>query len=141
VSHHPIDQTTSLSSALAFIRMLLEREHSDGGLHLSPPDARHGTRLPFDLMLRSLAEEYGERAICVILSGTGGDSSLGLKAIKGKGGLVIARDPDKAAFAGMPTSAILTGAVDLILPLVRIPVALVRFKLSNGPRPNGGCSG
>ena len=56
---------------------------------------RHGARLPFDFFLRSLAEEVGERAICVILSGTGGDGSLGLKAVKEKGGLVIAQDPGR----------------------------------------------
>ena len=71
--------------------------------------------------------EYGERAICVILSGTGADGSLGLKAIKEKGGLVIAQDPDEAAFDGMPRSAILTGAVDLVLPLASIPEALLKF--------------
>jgi two-component system, chemotaxis family, CheB/CheR fusion protein len=100
---------------------------SEGALHLSEPDARHGARLPFDFLLRSLAEEYGERAICVILSGTGADGSLGLKAVKEKGGLVVAQDPEEAAFDGMPRSAILTGAVDLILPLARIPDALLKF--------------
>jgi two-component system CheB/CheR fusion protein len=96
-------------------------------LRISEPKARHGARLPFDFLLRSLAEEYGERAICVILSGTGTDGSLGLKAIKEKGGLVIAQDPDEAAYDGMPRSAIMTGAVDLVLPLARISEALVKF--------------
>jgi two-component system, chemotaxis family, CheB/CheR fusion protein len=100
---------------------------SKGSLHLSRPEARHGARLPFDFLLRSLAQEYGERAICAILSGTGADGSLGLKAVKEKGGLVIAQDPDEAAFDGMPRSAILTGAVDLVLPLASIPDALVKF--------------
>jgi chemotaxis response regulator CheB len=89
---------------------------SNGALHLSQPLARHGARLPFDFLLRSLAEEYGERAIGVILSGTGADGSLGVKAVKEKGGLVIAQDPDEAAFDGMPRNAILTDAVDQISP-------------------------
>jgi two-component system CheB/CheR fusion protein len=55
---------------------------SNGILRLSEPAARHGARLPFDFLLRSLAQEYGERAVCVILSGTGADGSLGLKAVK-----------------------------------------------------------
>jgi two-component system CheB/CheR fusion protein len=63
----------------------------------------------------------------VILSGTGADGSLGLKAVKEKGGLVIAQDPDEASFDGMPRNAILTGAVDLVLPLADIPDALVKF--------------
>ncbi len=86
--------------------MPLEREHvylilpgaylsiRDGALRLSEPRERHGARLPFDFFLRSLAAEVGERAICVILSGTGSNGSLGLKAVKEKGGLVIAQDPD-----------------------------------------------
>ena len=119
--------------------MRLEREHlyvippgtylsvGKGRLRLSQPQAPHGARLPFDFLLRSLAEEYGERAICVILSGTGADGSLGLKAVKEMGGLVIAQDPSEASYDGMPRSAIMTGAVDLVLPLANIPDALVTF--------------
>src|SRR6202035_5982782 len=94
--------------------MPLEREHiylippgaylsiRGGALRLSEPSERHGARLPFDFFLRSLAEELGERAICVLLSGTGGDGSLGLEAVKEKGGLVIAQDTDDAEYDGMP---------------------------------------
>ncbi len=130
---------TAITVVQATNGMLLEREHlyiippgsylsvSGGALHLSEPEARHGARLPFDFLLRSVAEQYGESAICVILSGTGADGSLGLKAVKEKGGLVIAQDPEEAAFDGMPRSAILTGAVDLVLTLASIPDALVKF--------------
>ena len=119
--------------------MRLEREHvylippgaylaiQDGALHLSEPRERHGARLPFDFLLRSLAEEFGERAICVILSGTGGDGSLGLKAIKEHGGVVIAQDPADAEYDGMPRSAIATGAVDLVLPVAKIPEILAKY--------------
>src|SRR6266567_4346074 len=119
--------------------MPLEREHvylippgaylsiRGGALRLSEPRERHGARLPFDFFLRSLAEELGERAICVILSGTGGDGSLGLKAVKEKGGLVIVQDPDEAEYDGMPRSAIMTGAVDLVLPVVKISEALAKY--------------
>ena len=114
--------------------MPLEREHvylippgaylsiRSGALRLWEPQERHGARLPFDFFLRSLADELGARAICVILSGTGGDG-LGLKAVKEQGGLVIAQDPDDAEYDGMPRSAIMTGAVDLVLPVAKIPVA------------------
>jgi two-component system, chemotaxis family, CheB/CheR fusion protein len=98
----------------------------DGVLHLSRPLARHGMRLPFDFLLRSLAAVYGARAVCVILSGTGADGSLGLKAVKEKGGLVIAQDPNEAGYDGMPRSAIVTGAVDLVLPVAKIPEALLK---------------
>jgi len=119
--------------------MPLEREHiyiippgsylsiRGGGLRLSRPRERHGARMPFDFFLRSLAEEVGERAICVILSGTGADGSLGLKAVKEKGGLVIAQKPDEAGFDGMPRSAIATGAVDLVLPVAKIPEVLANY--------------
>ena len=113
-----------------------------GALHLSEPLARHGARLPFDFLLNSLAEEYGERAVGVILSGTGTDGSLGLKAVKEKGGLVIAQDPDEAAYDGMPRNAILTGAVDLVLPAATISDALVKYdrrmaltRTQNGSHP------
>ncbi|MDA9522064.1 histidine kinase [Bradyrhizobium sp. CCBAU 11434] len=98
-----------------------------GALHLSEPLARHGARLPFDFLLNSLAEEYGERAVGVVLSGTAADGSLGSKAVKEKGGLVIAQDPDEAAHDGMPRNAILTGTVDVVLPVAKIPDALVKY--------------
>ena len=96
-----------------------------GALRLSPPQARRGARLPFDFLLHSLAADRGDRAICVILSGTGADGTLGLKAVKERGGLVIAQDPEEAGYDGMPRSAIITGAVDLVLPVANIPDALM----------------
>ena len=99
----------------------------DGMLRLSQPQAPHGARLPFDFFLNSLADAYGERAVCVILSGTGADGSIGLRAVSEKGGLVIAEDPEEAAFDGMPRSAIGTGAVNLVLPVGEIPQALIRY--------------
>ena len=144
LAHH-----TSMTVMQAGDGMLLQREHlyiippgtylsvGGGALHLSQPEARHGARLPFDFLLRSLAEEYGERAICVILSGTGADGSLGLKAIKEKGGLAIAQDPDEAGYDGMPRSAIQTGKVDLVLPLVGIPDALIRIPPPHEPDASG----
>ena len=99
----------------------------DGALRLSQPQARHGARLPVDFLLHSLAEEYGPRVICIILSGTGADGSVGLKAVKAKGGFAIAQDPDEAGYDGMPRSAIMTGAVELILPVARIPEALAKY--------------
>ena len=98
----------------------------DGTLHLSEPRERHGSRMPFDFLLNSMASEIGERAICVILSGTGTDGSHALKAVKEQGGLVIAQDPEQAGYDGMPRSAILTGAVDFVVPVGEIPEALIR---------------
>jgi two-component system CheB/CheR fusion protein len=100
----------------------------EGALHLSTPKERHGARMPFDFFLSSLAGECGKRAICVVLSGTGADGSAALKAVKQNGGFVIAQDPTEAAYDGMPRSAIMTGAVDLVLPLAKIPEALVKHR-------------
>jgi two-component system CheB/CheR fusion protein len=99
---------------------------SDGALQLSRPRERHGARLPFDFLLRSLAESYGERAVCVVLSGTGADGTVGLKAIHAGGGWVIAQNPNEAGFDGMPRSAIETGLVDLVLSADQIPNALLK---------------
>ena len=96
-----------------------------GALRISKPQARHGARLPFDFLLNSLAREYGSRAVCVVLSGTGADGSLGLKSVKAKGGLVIAQDIREADYDGMPRSAVATGAVDLVLRAAKIAEALV----------------
>lgn len=113
----------------------------NGALHLSQPKARHGARLPFDFLLHSLAADCGARAICVILSGTGADGTLGLRAVKEKCGLVMAQDPDEAGFDGMPRSAIMTGAVDLVLPAATISQALVKYArrlaLARGPNNSG----
>ena len=100
----------------------LSVEH--GALHLSEPHARHGARLPFDFLLNSLATDCGSRTIAMVLSGTGADGSVGLKAVRENGGLVIAQDPDEASHDGMPRNAILTGLVDLVLPVAKIPGAL-----------------
>ncbi len=99
---------------------------SDGKLHLAEFAERHGARMPFDFFLRSLAKECGQRAICVVLSGTGSDGSEGVKAIKDNGGFVIVQDPLDAQFDGMPKSAIGTGVADVIAPLPKIPRALVK---------------
>jgi two-component system, chemotaxis family, CheB/CheR fusion protein len=99
----------------------------DGAIHLSRLGAHQSVRMSFDFLLQSLAEEYGERAVCIILSGTGTDGSIGAKAIKEKGGLVVAQDPEEAEYDGMPRSAIATGAVDLVLPLAKIPEAVAKY--------------
>jgi two-component system CheB/CheR fusion protein len=96
-------------------------------LHLTEPTQTHGVNLPIDCFFRSLSEDQGEKAICIILSGTATDGTLGLKAVKGEGGMAIVQDPDSAKYAGMPSSAIATGLVDFIFPVEKIPAELVRY--------------
>ena len=97
----------------------------DGVLRLTKPRDRHGARAAFDFFLRSLAEDCGKRAACVVLSGSGTDGSAGLTAVHDKGGLVIVQDPKDAGSDGMPRSAIRTGIADLVLPVAKIATALV----------------
>lgn len=97
----------------------------EGVLRSTRPEAPRGHRHPVDVFFRSLAEDQGERAIGVILSGTGTNGSLGLRFIKAEGGIVVAQEPETAGFQGMPRSAMGTGVVDLVLPPERIPEALL----------------
>jgi two-component system, chemotaxis family, CheB/CheR fusion protein len=76
---------------------------------------RHGLNFPIDIFLESLAKNYAERSIGVILSGTGSDGTNGLRAINEVGGLALVQDPATAEFDGMPRTAISTGLVDRIL--------------------------
>jgi two-component system, chemotaxis family, CheB/CheR fusion protein len=95
-----------------------------GVIHTDKPTAPRGHRHPVDSFFRSLAEDQGERAIAIILSGTGTNGSLGLRFIKAEGGIAIAQDPDSAGFSGMPRSAIATGIVDLVLRPDQMPEVL-----------------
>jgi two-component system, chemotaxis family, CheB/CheR fusion protein len=99
----------------------------NGVLQLMDPVKTGGINLPIDSFFRSMAEEMGEKAICVILSGTATDGTLGLKAVKEFGGLVMVQDPNSAKYDGMPRSAIATGMVDFILPVEKIPEELGRY--------------
>nr|WP_137677849.1 CheR family methyltransferase [Parerythrobacter lutipelagi] len=86
----------------------------DGVLELTEFKDPRGMRRPIDDFFESLAEDRRGKAACVILSGTGGDGSRGLRVIKEHGGLCIAQDPETAAYNGMPESAIGTGLVDIV---------------------------
>jgi len=88
----------------------------NGRLQLMEPTAPRGQRLPIDFFFRSLAQDQRERAIAIVLSGTGSDGTQGVRAIKGEGGLVMAQRPASAEYEGMPCSAIATGLVDYELP-------------------------
>ncbi|MEQ1716388.1 MAG: chemotaxis protein CheB, partial [Hyphomicrobium sp.] len=99
----------------------------DGALRLSQPDRRHGTRMPFDFLLQSMAAAFGNRAVAIVLSGAGSDGSAALSSVKSELGLVIAQDPNEASSDGMPRSAIGAGVVDLVLPVARMPEAILDF--------------
>jgi len=110
---------------------------TDGVLHLEPMTGARGHRRPVDSFLISLAQDRAERALGVILSGTGSDGSAGIRAIKAAGGLTIAQDPQTASHAGMPRHAMATGVVDEVLAPEAMPDVLLRYAraLETGPWP------
>jgi two-component system CheB/CheR fusion protein len=93
-------------------------------LLLSDRDPRLGLTLPIDLFLRSLARDVGDRAVAVILSGSGSDGARGVQEVDKAGGRVFCESPDTAQFNGMPLSAIRTGAADQVLPPEEIALAI-----------------
>ena len=97
----------------------------DGKLQLNMPSEPRSQRLPIDTFLRSLAEECGEKSIGIILSGTGTDGTLGLRAILGAGGISLVQTPETAKFNGMPFSAIHAGYATQVLPAEEMPDALM----------------
>jgi two-component system chemotaxis response regulator CheB len=99
--------------------------NSDGTLSLSHSELVHFVRPSADLLFESAAASYKERAIGVVLTGTGHDGSMGVRAIKSVGGTVIAQDEATAEFFGMPEAAIRSGCVDFILPLAEIASAII----------------
>jgi two-component system CheB/CheR fusion protein len=110
----------------------------DGTLQLLEPAAPRGQRLPIDFFFRSLAQDQHERAICIVLSGTGSDGTLGVRAVKGEGGMVMAQNPESTEFDGMPRSAAATGLVDYVLPPAEMPAQLIAYAthaFGKPPRP------
>lgn len=113
-----------------------------GKLQLFEPSEPRGLRLPIDFFLRSLAEDQQQYAVGVILSGMGSDGTIGVRAIKEKGGLVLAQEPASAKFDSMPRSVINAELADLIAPAGAIPGKILEFLsharvIAKTPRPLG----
>jgi two-component system, chemotaxis family, CheB/CheR fusion protein len=100
----------------------------DGHLALSEMTRIEERRAPVDIFFRSLAESNDSRAVCVILSGTGANGSMGLKRIKEFGGIVLAQDPKEAEYNDMPRNAIATGMVDYVMPVAQMPAKIIAYK-------------
>jgi two-component system, chemotaxis family, CheB/CheR fusion protein len=96
-------------------------------LRLTEPRDGKAPLFPIDSFFRSIAEGEKEKAICVVLSGTGTDGTLGLRAVKEKGGVVIVQDVGQAKFDGMPMSAVGTGLVDAVLPVEKMPEQILSY--------------
>jgi two-component system CheB/CheR fusion protein len=106
-----------------------------GALHLLQPVAPRGQRLPINYFFASLAQDQGENAIGIVLSGTGSDGALGVRAIKEAGGLAMAQSTATSEFDGMPHSAIATGLVDYQLPPEDMPAQLMAFLAATAGMP------
>ena len=98
-----------------------------GTLQLIEPIEPRGLRLPIDYFFRAFSLDAAERSICIVLSGTGTDGTLGLKAIKEVGGMVMVQKPESAKYDGMPRSAIGTGLADIVLPPEEMGSQLMRY--------------
>ena len=108
---------------------------TDGRIELTMTAFVHFSRPSIDLLLESVAASYDGNFIGVILTGTGTDGSIGIKAIKERGGSTIAQDKQTSEQFGMPDSAIKTGYVDMVLPLQEIGPTLIELVMgSRGDR-------
>ena len=104
-------------------------------MHISPSlkisQQKTGEHLS-DIFFRTLAESHGSRAVCVVLSGTGANGSMGLKRIKEHGGAAYVQNPKEAEFNEMPRNSIETELVDEILPVAAMPQRIIVYKKSLG---------
>ena len=112
--HRVTDGITIEPNSIYLIPPGKNMEVSNGTLLLSDKLKNGDLNLPIDIFFRSLAREVSEKAVAIVLSGTGSDGSKGVKDIRSAGGLILAQSVDSSSFDGMPRAAIATGSVDLI---------------------------
>jgi two-component system, chemotaxis family, CheB/CheR fusion protein len=106
-------------------------EFADGTVRCSEPVEKTGARVAIDVFFRTLAQAYRQNAVCVVMSGTGTDGTLGLKRVKESNGFAIVQDPSDAEYGAMPRSAIQTNLADWILPVRLIPERLIQYRDSS----------
>ncbi|XYJ11826.1 CheR family methyltransferase [Telluria sp. B2] len=99
----------------------------DGLLLVDEIERPRGKHVAIDMFFRTLAEVHRERAVAIVLSGTGADGAVGLTRVKEQGGVTLVQSPGDAEHDGMPSAAIRTGAVDFVLPVVDMPQKLVEL--------------
>jgi two-component system, chemotaxis family, CheB/CheR fusion protein len=98
---------------------------ADGYLNALNAEPTAGRPVTIDRFFRSLADAHGQRAMCIVMSGTGSDGAVGIASVKEKGGVTLAQEPNDAEYAEMPQNAIQTDQVDLVLPVVEMPQRLL----------------
>ena len=104
---------------------------TDHHLSVAEFDEPRWQRTPIDLFFRSLAAQHGDD-FAIVLSGAGSDGSLGIKAVKEAGGVILVQDPDEAEYNSMPQSAVATGIADFVLPVREIAKTLPELIRNRG---------
>ena len=104
----------------------------DGFIIVSPINTVEERRAPVDIFFRTLAESKKERAVAVILSGTGANGSMGVKRVKETGGVIFVQNPKEAEYSDMPRNSLATGLVDDVLPAADIPAKILAYKSNSG---------
>lgn len=136
---HVLGQHSAMTVAEAADGMAIEPDHvyviapnssltvGDGRLRMTEPTERRGIRYPVDRLFESLAKHRREKAICIVLSGSGSDGTEGLKEVKAQGGCILVQDPSTARFDGMPRSAIAAKLADHVIAPEQMPDVLLRY--------------
>ena len=125
--HVAIDQIPLFANHIYLLPPKKEMIVANAQLLLTDRANSDTLNLPINTFLISLAESYQDRAIAIILSGTGSDGSEGINVIHDNGGMVIAQEPSESQFDGMPKSAIASGRVDLVAKVADMPDALMNY--------------
>lgn len=100
----------------------------DGYLAVSEVTRFEERRAPVDIFFRTLADSHRSKAVCVVLSGTGADGSMGLKRVKEQGGVCLVQDPDEAEYGDMPRNSIATALADHVLPVADMPARIIAYR-------------
>jgi len=122
-----VDRTTVRPNHVYVVPPSQSLQMADGHLTLSSINHVEERRAPVDVFFRTLGATHQDRAVGIVLSGTGADGSMGLKRIKESGGLCVAQDPAEAEFGDMPRNSIATGIVDHVLPVAEMPARILSF--------------
>ena len=139
--HRAEDDLPLQPNAIYLIPPRKEMIISGGRLLLTDSDPEKSLSLPIDVFFRALAQDFGRRAVAVVLSGTGSDGSRGLRDIRKAEGLVIAQDGQSAKFDGMPRAAQGTGEVDFVLPPEKMPEVILDYVKQRPGRGGDGADG
>ncbi len=131
VTRMPVEQVTRTvpirPNHVYVIAPALQLAMDDGHLVVDARRGQRGRPVAIDIFFRTLAQAHQERAIAVVLSGTGSDGTVGLGDIKAEGGVTIAQSPADAEYDGMPSAAMVSGRVDFVLPASEVAPKLVEL--------------